>query len=70
MLVSVNNRFQGGKRFDLFREERRLVENNREFLCDQKYRDEENLPEKLTAFKLHLFLLESCPPLQSEALVA
>lgn len=32
--VSINNRFQGEKEFGLFGEERRLVENNREFLCD------------------------------------
>ena len=31
--------------------ERRLAEINREFLCDQKYSDEESLPEKLAAFK-------------------
>uniref|UniRef100_A0A2I3GG60 Allograft inflammatory factor 1 like n=1 Tax=Nomascus leucogenys TaxID=61853 RepID=A0A2I3GG60_NOMLE len=43
----------GGKAFGLLkaRQERRLAEINREFLCDQKYSDEENLPEKLTAFK-------------------
>lgn len=34
MSVSINNRFQGEKEFGLFGEERRLVENNREFLCD------------------------------------
>uniref|UniRef100_A0A8D2A4G0 Allograft inflammatory factor 1 n=1 Tax=Sus scrofa TaxID=9823 RepID=A0A8D2A4G0_PIG len=43
----------GGKAFGLLkaRQERRLAEINREFLCDQKYSDEENLPEKLAAFK-------------------
>uniref|UniRef100_A0A2K5R034 Allograft inflammatory factor 1 like n=1 Tax=Cebus imitator TaxID=2715852 RepID=A0A2K5R034_CEBIM len=43
----------GGKAFGLLKaqQERRLAEINREFLCDQKYSDEENLPEKLTAFK-------------------
>uniref|UniRef100_A0A8D0XRD2 Allograft inflammatory factor 1 like n=1 Tax=Sus scrofa TaxID=9823 RepID=A0A8D0XRD2_PIG len=42
-----------GKAFGLLkaRQERRLAEINREFLCDQKYSDEENLPEKLAAFK-------------------
>ncbi|TKC49781.1 hypothetical protein EI555_002502 [Monodon monoceros] len=33
------------------RQERRPAEINRELLCDQKYSDEENLPEKLAAFK-------------------
>ncbi|XP_037060474.1 allograft inflammatory factor 1-like isoform X1 [Peromyscus leucopus] len=53
MSVAVSNRFQGGKAFGLLkaRQERRLAEINREFLCDQKYSDEENLPEKLAAFK-------------------
>lgn len=49
--ISVSNRFQGEKAFGLLREERRLAEINEEFLCDQKYRDEENLPEKHSAFK-------------------
>uniref|UniRef100_A0ABI8APK7 Allograft inflammatory factor 1 like n=2 Tax=Felis catus TaxID=9685 RepID=A0ABI8APK7_FELCA len=42
-----------GKAFGLLkaRQERRLAEINREFLCDQKYSDEENLVEKLAAFK-------------------
>uniref|UniRef100_A0A8D0XQV4 Allograft inflammatory factor 1 like n=1 Tax=Sus scrofa TaxID=9823 RepID=A0A8D0XQV4_PIG len=46
----------GGKAFGLLkaRQERRLAEINREFLCDQKYSDEENLPEKLAAFKAAL----------------
>ncbi|XP_033050067.1 allograft inflammatory factor 1-like isoform X2 [Trachypithecus francoisi] len=53
MSGALSNRFQGGKAFGLLkaRQERRLAEINREFLCDQKYSDEENLPEKLTAFK-------------------
>uniref|UniRef100_A0A2K5CTW6 Allograft inflammatory factor 1 like n=1 Tax=Aotus nancymaae TaxID=37293 RepID=A0A2K5CTW6_AOTNA len=53
MSVALSNRFQGGKAFGLLKaqQERRLAEINREFLCDQKYSDEENLPEKLTAFK-------------------
>ena len=32
------------------RQERRSAEMNQEFLCDQKYSDEENLPEKFAAF--------------------
>ncbi|XP_028612935.1 allograft inflammatory factor 1-like isoform X1 [Grammomys surdaster] len=53
MSVALSNRFQGGKAFGLLkaRQEKRLEEINREFLCDQKYSDEENLPEKLAAFK-------------------
>ncbi|XP_055256557.1 allograft inflammatory factor 1-like [Moschus berezovskii] len=53
MSAALSNRFQGGKAFGLLkaRQERRLAEINREFLCDQKYSDEENLPEKLAAFK-------------------
>nr|XP_031533536.1 allograft inflammatory factor 1-like isoform X3 [Vicugna pacos] len=53
MSVALSNRFQGGKAFGLLkaRQERRLAEINREFLCDQKYSDEEDLPEKLAAFK-------------------
>ncbi|XP_036863797.2 allograft inflammatory factor 1-like isoform X1 [Manis javanica] len=53
MSVALSNRFQGGKAYGLLkaRQERRLAEINREFLCDQKYSDEENLPEKLAAFK-------------------
>nr|XP_019584542.1 PREDICTED: allograft inflammatory factor 1-like [Rhinolophus sinicus] len=50
---AVSLSLPGGKAFGLLkaRQERRLAEINREFLCDQKYSDEENLPEKLTAFK-------------------
>ncbi|XP_049630055.1 allograft inflammatory factor 1-like isoform X1 [Suncus etruscus] len=53
MSVTLSNRFQGGKAFGLLkaRQDRRLAEINREFLCDQKYSDEEDLPEKLEAFK-------------------
>ncbi|XP_051836194.1 allograft inflammatory factor 1-like isoform X2 [Antechinus flavipes] len=53
MSVTLSKRFQGGKAFGLLkaRQGRRLEEINREFLCDQKYSDEENLEEKLTAFK-------------------
>ncbi|XP_021547139.1 allograft inflammatory factor 1-like isoform X2 [Neomonachus schauinslandi] len=62
MSVALGNRFQGGKAFGLLkaRQDRRLAEINREFLCDQKYSDEENLPEKLAAFKGKLGL--SAPP--------
>uniref|UniRef100_A0A8C6AKV4 Allograft inflammatory factor 1 like n=1 Tax=Monodon monoceros TaxID=40151 RepID=A0A8C6AKV4_MONMO len=51
--VALSNRFQGGKALCLLkaRQERRPAEINRELLCDQKYSDEENLPEKLAAFK-------------------
>uniref|UniRef100_A0A8C6AK39 Allograft inflammatory factor 1 like n=1 Tax=Monodon monoceros TaxID=40151 RepID=A0A8C6AK39_MONMO len=47
--VALSNRFQGGKALCLLkaRQERRPAEINRELLCDQKYSDEENLPEKL-----------------------
>uniref|UniRef100_A0A6I8N5I4 Allograft inflammatory factor 1 like n=1 Tax=Ornithorhynchus anatinus TaxID=9258 RepID=A0A6I8N5I4_ORNAN len=53
MSVTLNNSFQGGKAFGLLkaRQERRLEEINREFLCDQKFSDEEDLEEKLAAFK-------------------
>ncbi|KAK2119778.1 Allograft inflammatory factor 1-like [Saguinus oedipus] len=53
MWVALSNGFQGGKAFGLLKvqQEWRLVEINWEFLCDQKYSDAENLPEKLTAFK-------------------
>uniref|UniRef100_A0A8C4LK40 Allograft inflammatory factor 1-like EF-hand domain-containing protein n=1 Tax=Equus asinus asinus TaxID=83772 RepID=A0A8C4LK40_EQUAS len=53
----------GGKAFGMLkaRQERRLAEINREFLCDQKYSDEENLPEKLAAFKGKLGLV-ALPP--------
>ncbi|XP_059753344.1 allograft inflammatory factor 1-like [Balaenoptera ricei] len=52
MSVALSNRFQGGKALGLLkaRQERRPAEINQEFLCDQKYSYEENLPEKLAAF--------------------
>ncbi|XP_049555370.1 allograft inflammatory factor 1-like, partial [Orcinus orca] len=51
--VALGNRLQGGKALGLLkaRQERRPAEINRELLCDQRYSDEENLPEKLAAFK-------------------
>ncbi|XP_059935258.1 allograft inflammatory factor 1-like [Mesoplodon densirostris] len=51
--VALSNRLQGGKALGLLkaRQERRLAEINREFLCDQKYSDGENLPKKPAAFK-------------------
>lgn len=44
---------QGGKAFGLLKEQQRqkLEEINKEYLEDQKYRDEDDLPEKLEGFK-------------------
>ncbi|XP_068562740.1 allograft inflammatory factor 1-like [Cebidichthys violaceus] len=44
---------QGGKAFGLLKEQQRskLEEINKEYLEDQKYRDEEDLPEKLEGLK-------------------
>ncbi|XP_068430730.1 allograft inflammatory factor 1-like [Clinocottus analis] len=44
---------QGGKVFGLLKEQQRskLEEINKEYLEDQKYRDEEDLPEKLEGLK-------------------
>lgn len=44
---------QGGKAFGLLKEQQRqkLEEINKEYMEDQKYRDEEDLPEKLEGFK-------------------
>ncbi|KAF5893993.1 allograft inflammatory factor 1-like, partial [Clarias magur] len=44
---------QGGKAFGLLKEQQRekLEEVNKEFMEDQKYRDEEDLAEKLDSFK-------------------
>lgn len=44
---------QGGKTFGLLKAQQieRLEEINREFMEDQKYRDEEDLAEKLDSFK-------------------
>ncbi|RVE66024.1 hypothetical protein OJAV_G00122360 [Oryzias javanicus] len=44
---------QGGKAFGLLKEQQRqkLEEINKEYMEDQKYRDEDDLPEKLEGFK-------------------
>ncbi|XP_075954544.1 allograft inflammatory factor 1-like [Anarhichas minor] len=44
---------QGGKAFGLLKEQQRskLEEINKEYMEDQKYRDEEDLPEKLEGLK-------------------
>lgn len=44
---------QGGKAFGLLKEQQRqkLEEINKEYLEDQKYRDEEDLPDKLESLK-------------------
>ncbi|XP_058633695.1 allograft inflammatory factor 1-like [Onychostoma macrolepis] len=44
---------QGGKAFGLLKAQQRekLEEINKEFMEDQKYRDEEDLPDKLDSFK-------------------
>ncbi|XP_053195964.1 allograft inflammatory factor 1-like [Scomber japonicus] len=48
-----NKNTQGGKAFGLLKEQQRqkLEEINKEYLEDQKYRDEEDLAEKLEGFK-------------------
>ncbi|XP_042250504.1 allograft inflammatory factor 1-like [Thunnus albacares] len=48
-----NKNVQGGKAFGLLKEQQRqkLEEINKEYLEDQKYRDEEDLAEKLEGFK-------------------
>ncbi|XP_026104404.1 allograft inflammatory factor 1-like [Carassius auratus] len=48
-----NQNLQGGKAFGLLKEQQRekLDEINKEFMEDQKYRDEEDLQEKLDSFK-------------------
>uniref|UniRef100_A0A671LKP6 Allograft inflammatory factor 1-like n=1 Tax=Sinocyclocheilus anshuiensis TaxID=1608454 RepID=A0A671LKP6_9TELE len=45
--------FSGGKAFGLLKAQQRekLEEINKEYMEDQKYRDEEDLPEKLNSFK-------------------
>ncbi|XP_053552091.1 allograft inflammatory factor 1-like [Bombina bombina] len=47
------NRIQGGKAFGILKaqQEDRLDEINKEFLSDEKFNDEDDLEEKLTAFK-------------------
>ncbi|XP_032089178.1 allograft inflammatory factor 1-like isoform X2 [Thamnophis elegans] len=53
MSVMLNNARQGGKAFRLLKAEQegRLEEINKEFLCDPKFSDEEDLEEKLAVFK-------------------
>uniref|UniRef100_U3FZS9 Allograft inflammatory factor 1 n=1 Tax=Micrurus fulvius TaxID=8637 RepID=U3FZS9_MICFL len=53
MSVMLNNAHQGGKAFRLLKAEQegRLEEINKEFLCDPKFSDEEDLEEKLAVFK-------------------
>ncbi|XP_037735844.1 allograft inflammatory factor 1-like isoform X2 [Chelonia mydas] len=53
MAVTLNSRFQGGKAYGQQRaqQEGRLEEINKEFLCDPKFSDEEDLEEKLAVFK-------------------
>lgn len=48
-----NNRMQGGKAFGILKaqQEMRLEEVNQEFLSDEKYKDEEDLKEKLESVK-------------------
>ncbi|XP_072287743.1 allograft inflammatory factor 1-like [Pyxicephalus adspersus] len=48
-----NNRAQGGKAFGILKaqQEMRLEEVNQEFLCDEKYKDEEEIEEKLDSYK-------------------
>ncbi|XP_063067238.1 allograft inflammatory factor 1-like [Engraulis encrasicolus] len=48
-----NQNMQGGKAFGLLKAQQRerCEEINKEFMEDQKYRDEEDLPEKLESFK-------------------
>ncbi|XP_053329384.1 allograft inflammatory factor 1-like [Spea bombifrons] len=51
--MTSNNRVQGGKAFGMLKQqqENRLEEINQEFLSDEKYKDEEELEEKLVSFK-------------------
>ncbi|XP_035628419.1 allograft inflammatory factor 1-like isoform X1 [Oncorhynchus keta] len=51
--MPVNQKFQGGKAFGLLKAQQRerCEEINKEYMEDQKYRDEEDLPEKLDSFK-------------------
>ncbi|KAM9325478.1 allograft inflammatory factor 1-like [Gastrophryne carolinensis] len=51
--MTSNNRLQGGKAFGLLKaqQEMRLEEINKEFLCDEKYKDEEDIEEKLDSCK-------------------
>ncbi|XP_034048426.1 allograft inflammatory factor 1-like [Thalassophryne amazonica] len=51
--MPTTKNFQGGKAFGLLKEQQKqkLEEINKEYLEDQKYRDEEDLPEKLEGLK-------------------
>ncbi|XP_019728594.1 allograft inflammatory factor 1-like [Hippocampus comes] len=51
--MPASKNVQGGKAFGLLKEQQRqkLEEVNQEFLEDQKYRDEDDLAEKLEGFK-------------------
>ncbi|XP_063288537.1 allograft inflammatory factor 1-like [Pelobates fuscus] len=51
--MTSNNRIQGGKAFGILKaqQEIRLEEVNQEFLTDEKYKDDEDLEEKLMCFK-------------------
>ncbi|XP_061460166.1 allograft inflammatory factor 1-like isoform X2 [Rhineura floridana] len=53
MSLMLNNVYQGGKAFGLLKakQEGRLEEINKEFLCDPKFSDDEDLEEKLAVFK-------------------
>uniref|UniRef100_A0A8C7N986 Allograft inflammatory factor 1-like n=1 Tax=Oncorhynchus kisutch TaxID=8019 RepID=A0A8C7N986_ONCKI len=57
--MPVNQKFQGGKAFGLLKAQQRerCEEINKEYMEDQKYRDEEDLPEKLDSFKSKLFYM-------------
>ncbi|KAI5608425.1 allograft inflammatory factor 1-like [Silurus asotus] len=52
-ILEVCASVSGGKAFGLLKAQQRekLDEVNKEFMEDQKYRDEEDLPEKLDSFK-------------------
>ncbi|XP_032993406.1 allograft inflammatory factor 1-like [Lacerta agilis] len=53
MSLMLNSAYQGGKAFGLLKakQQGRLEEINKEFLCDPKFSDEEHLEEKLAVFK-------------------
>ncbi|XP_066466838.1 allograft inflammatory factor 1-like isoform X1 [Tiliqua scincoides] len=53
MALMLKNTHQGGKAYRLLKakQEGRLEEINKEFLCDPKFSDEEDLEEKLAVFK-------------------
>ncbi|XP_018414044.1 PREDICTED: allograft inflammatory factor 1-like [Nanorana parkeri] len=53
MTSNNNNRMQGGKAFGILKaqQEMRLEEVNQEYLSDEKYKDEDDLKEKLESAK-------------------